>query len=438
MTESVFIALLILILIVNISLFFSLKALKKINGKLMDDSILFKRESDKIEKVLKEDLSAHRKESSNNARSLREEVTKYIQEYNKTILNSFDGLAVGQFEQLKSFEQKIETMSKENLKSQETLRDKVEFQLTSIQDKNEKQLDKMRSTVEEKLQTTLEKRLSSSFKQVDEQLKEVHQGLGEMKELATGVGDLKKVLTNVKTRGTWGEFQLGNILEEVLTPDQYRKNFSLKKSNSTSVTVEYAVKLPGQGLDKKEAVYLPIDSKFPQEDYQKLVDAQEKSDSVLVAAATTKLTSTVKQEARKIRDKYISPPETTDFAIMFFPTESLFAEILKRAGLAELLQREYRVIITGPTNFAALLNSLSVGFRTLAIQKRSSDVWKLLGTIKKQFSDFSSLLDRVQNKLDKASEDMKKASDKSKVIEKGLIRVEELPDSESSKLLASQ
>ena len=368
----------------------------------------------RIENALRSEFSSNRKESTENARSLREE-----------ILSSFQTLSRGQSTQLKSFEEKIEKMSR-----------RVEEKLKNIQEDNQKQLDKMRDTVEEKLQATLEKRLSLSFKQVSERLGQVHEGLGEMKNLAAGVGDLKKVLTNVKARGTWGEVQLGNILEEILSPEQYEKNVSIKRNSLEAV--EYAVKLPGQGLEKGENLYLPIDSKFPQEDYQRLLKAQEESDAPSAATASANLEAAIKREARTIRDKYIVPPKTTDFAIMFLPTEGLYAEVLRRPGLAELLQRDYRIIVTGPTNFAGLLNSLSVGFRTLAIQKRSSEVWKLLGAIKTQFGSFSNLLDNVQKKLEGASKEMEKASQKSRTIEKRLTKVEELPQSESTALLSGE
>ena len=383
-----------------------------------------------IENLLKSEFLSNREEYSKSARSLREEITHNINNFNKTITDSFTNLSTSQGVRFEDFQKNLEKLSERGLEAQVSLRDIVEKKLEKIQDDNEKQLEKMRSTVEEKLQGTLEKRLSESFQQVENNLRQVHKGLGEMKNLAQGVGDLKKVLTNVKSRGMWGEFQLGNILEEVLSPEQYEKNVAVKRNSMERV--EYAVKLPGQGLKKGECVYLPIDSKFPQEDYQRLLEAQEQSDHSAVEAASSSLESSMKREARTIKVKYISPPQTTDFAVMFLPTEGLYAEILRRPGLAESIQRDHRIIVTGPTNFAALLNSLSVGFRTLAIQKRSSEVWKLLGAVKTHFGTFSTLLDGVQKKLDEASNKMEKVSKKSKTIERSLGKVEELPTSQSN------
>lgn len=379
----------------------------------------------RLEESIKGEFSTGRRENSETARGLREEVSKNIRDHNNSIASSFDRLTKAQRENFDSFENRIAKMSQANLESQEILRKAVDSSLKNIQEDNKEQLEKVRITVDEKLQGTLEKRLTYSFEQVSERLKQVHEGLGEMKTLAHGVGDLKRVLTNVKTRGTWGEFQLGNILEEVLAPEQYQKNVTVKRNSRESV--EYAIKLPGQG--NNELVYLPIDSKFPQEDYQKLVASQESAEPEMAKAAASNLEKAIKREARSIRDKYISPPNTTDFAIMFLPSEGLYAEVLRMPGLADLLQREYRVTIAGPTTLAALLNSLSVGFRTLAIQKRSSDVWKLLGTVKKQFSNFSGLLEKVQKKLDDASSEMEKASKTSKTIEKRLSDVEVIPPS---------
>ena len=357
-------------------------------------TICFKKERDRIENLLKSEIMSNREEHSKSARSSREEITYNINNFNKTIAGNFASLSTAQGARFEDFQKNLEKLSAKGLEAQESLRDIVEKKLEKIQNNNEKQLEKMRSTVEEKLQGTLEKRLSESFQQVENNLRQVHKGLGEMKSLAQGVGDLKKVLTNVKSRGTWGEFQLGNILEEILSPEQYEKNVAIKKNSRERV--EYAVKLPGQGLSKGECVYLPIDSKFPQADYQRLMEAQEQSNQCAVETASSSLETSIKKEARTISDKYISPPNTTDFAIMFLPTEGLYAEILRRPGLSESIQRDHRIIITGPTNFAALLNSLSVGFRTLAIQKRSSEVWKLLSAVKTNFGTFSTLLDGVQ------------------------------------------
>ena len=383
-----------------------------------------------VEEKLLGIIEAKLAEHSKNSRALREEIVSNINSFNKAIADNFEKLSASQGERFGDFQKNLEKLTKKGLEAQVSLKDMVEKRLENIQTDNEKQLEKMRSTVEEKLQGTLEKRLSESFKQVENNLRQVHKGLGEMQNLAQGVGDLKKVLTNVKSRGTWGEFQLGNILEEVLSPEQYSKNVAVKRNSMERV--EYAVKLPGQGLKKDDCVYLPIDSKFPQEDYQRLLEAQEQSNLDAMELASSRLESSIKKEARTIKEKYISPPKTTDFAVMFLPTEGLYAEVLRRPGLAESMQRDHRVIITGPTNFAALLNSLSVGFRTLAIQKRSSEVWKLLGAVKNHFGTFSTLLDGVQKKLNEASNKMERVSKKSKTIERSLTKVEELPASQSN------
>jgi DNA recombination protein RmuC len=302
-----------------------------------------------------------------------------------------------------------------------------------MQEDNSRKLEQMRSVVDEQLQSTLEKRLGESFKQVSERLEQVYKGLGEMRNLATGVGDLKKVLTNVKTRGTWGEIRLSHILEQILTPDQYEVNVATKKAGSERV--EFAIKLPGQGSNKEKIVWLPIDSKFPQEDYQRLLDAQESADKVQAEKSVKNLETRIKAEAKAIREKYIDPPNTTDFGIMFLPVEGLYAEVLRRPGLCDSLQRDYRIVVTGPTTLAALLNSLQMGFRTLAIEKRSSEVWELLGAVKTQFSKFGEVLAKTKKKLQEASNTIDKAEVRTRVISRKLSKVQELPLTDSAKLI---
>jgi DNA recombination protein RmuC len=283
----------------------------------------------------------------------------------------------------------------------------------------------MRATVDEKLQTTLEKRLGESFKQVSERLEQVYKGLGEMRNLATGVGDLKKVLTNVKTRGTWGEIRLSHILEQILTPDQYGVNVATKKNSNERV--EFAIKLPGQDTDEQKVVWMPIDSKFPQEDYQRLLDAQEAADKELSEKSIKNLEMRIKTEAKFIKEKYIDPPHTTDFGIMFLPIEGLYAEVLRRPGLCDTLQREFRIVVTGPTTLAALLNSLQMGFRTLAIEKRSSEVWELLGVVKTEFGKFGDVLAKTKKKLKEASNTIGQAEVRTRAIERKLRDVEQVP-----------
>ena len=334
-----------------------------------------------------------------------------------------------QKDQLDSFSKQLVAMAKLNEEKLEAMRQTIENQLRAIQEDNTKKLEQMRATVDEKLQSTLEKRLGESFKQVSERLEQVYRGLGEMRSLAVGVGDLKKVLTNVKTRGTWGEIRLSHILEQILTPDQYDVNVATKKNSNDRV--EFAIKLPGQDSDKQTVVWLPIDSKFPQEDYQRLLDAQEAADKEQSEKSIKSLEGRIKAEAKYIKEKYIDPPYTTDFGIMFLPVEGLYAEVLRQPGLCDILQREYRIVVTGPTTLAALLNSLQMGFRTLAIEKRSSEVWELLGVVKTEFGKFGDVLAKTKKKLKEASNTIGQAEVRTRAIERKLRKVEEVPLTDS-------
>ncbi|MBW2429174.1 MAG: DNA recombination protein RmuC, partial [Deltaproteobacteria bacterium] len=315
----------------------------------------------------------------------------------------------------------------------EAMRQTMATQLRTLQEDNTRKLEQMRATVDEKLQTTLEKRLGQSFKQVSERLEQVYKGLGEMRALASGVGDLKKVLTNVKTRGTWGEIRLSHILEQILTPDQYDLSVATKKNSNDRV--EFAIKLPGQGAEKDKVVWMPIDSKFPQEDYQRLLDAQDAADKELADKSSRNLEIRVKAEAKYIKDKYLDPPHTTDFGIMFLPVEGLYAEVLRRPGLCDNLQREHRIVVTGPTTLAALLNSLQMGFRTLAIEKRSSEVWELLGVVKTEFGKFGDVLAKTKKKLQEASQTIDKAEVRTRAIERKLRKVQEIPQADTVELI---
>ncbi len=308
----------------------------------------------------------------------------------------------------------------------------VRSELDKIRETVEGRLEQMRATVDDKLHKTLEQRLGESFRQVSERLELVHKGLGEMQTLASGVGDLRKVLTNVKTRGMWGEIQLGNLLEQILSPEQYAKNVATKPGSNDRV--EFAVKLPGREKED-EPVWLPLDAKFPQEDYQRLVDAAEQANAELVDEAGKMLEARIKKEAKTIKEKYLAPPHTTDFAILFLPTEGLYAEVTRRVGLLETLQREYRITVMGPTTVAAFLNSLQMGFRTLAIERRSSEVWSLLGAVKTEFSRFGEILEKTQKKLQEASNTIDVASRQSRAIERKLKDVQQLPPSDSAALL---
>ncbi|MDD5285334.1 MAG: DNA recombination protein RmuC [Desulfuromonadaceae bacterium] len=379
-----------------------------------------------------EQLDAVRAESATGAKQLREEVVTTLNSISETMSKTMGELANLQKVQLESMSTAIGKLSESNEKKLEELRVTVEAKLQSMQSDNAKQLEQMRQTVDEKLQGTLEKRLGESFKQVSERLELVHKGLGEMQSLATGVGDLKKVLTNVKTRGTWGEVQLGALLEQVLNPDQFASNVATKGGGER---VEFAVKLPGQGSDRDETVWLPIDAKFPVEDYQRLVEAQERGDIEGVEAAGKQLENRVKACASDISGKYLNPPDTTDFAILFLPIEGLFAEVIRRTGLTETIQRECRVVIAGPTTLWSILNSLQMGFRTLAIQKRSSEVWNLLAAVKTEWTKYGDILDVVQKKLHQASDTIEKAKLRSRAVGRKLKDVQELPAGEVTALL---
>jgi DNA recombination protein RmuC len=298
---------------------------------------------------------------------------------------------------------------------------------------NQRNLDEIRKTVSEKLEGTLERRLGTSFKLVSDRLEQVFKGLGEMQTLANGVGDLKKVMSNIKTRGIWGEVQLGALLDQLLIPEQFERNAQVKKESSCRV--EYALKLPGAQTESLPWIWLPIDAKFPIETYQRLVDAQERSDQSGCDSESKLLETFIKSSARDIYEKYISPPETTDFAIMYLPTEGLFAEVVRKPGLIEHLQREYRVIIAGPTTLAALLNSLQMGFRTLAIQKRSSEVWQILGAVKSEFIQFEDILKKVEKKLQEAGNVIETAGRRSRAIQRSLKSVEASPSEISEKII---
>ena len=314
----------------------------------------------------------------------------------------------------------------------------LEQRLKDIETNNAAKLDEMRRVVDEKLHATLEQRLGESFKLVSDRLEQVHRGLGEMQTLAAGVGDLKKVLTNVKTRGTWGEVQLEALLEQMLTPDQYAKNVATVPKSAERV--EFAIRLPGREAGVRDAppVWLPIDAKFPREDYERLIDAQERADAVAVEDAARALEARVRLEARTIAEKYVAPPYTTDFALLFLPTEGLYAEILRRPGLTDLLQRDYRVTVAGPTTLTALLNSLQMGFRTLAIEQRSSEVWQVLGAVKTEFGKFGDVLARTKSQLETVTRSIEAAEQRTRVMNRKLKQVEALPGDAAAGLLGAE
>jgi len=353
------------------------------DGTLLEKIELLERAQEREERVLREEMARGREEGANAAKAQREELTKSL----------------------------------------ESVRSIVDLRLKQLQEDNSKQIDKMRATVDEKLQGTLEKRLGESFKLVSDRLEQVHIGLGAMQQLASDVGGLQKVLTNVRARGGWGEVQLGALLEQVLTPEQFARN--VKTRDESNENVEFAIKLPGE--ENGTPVWLPIDAKFPTEDYHRLLGAQEKGDLVAIDEAMKSLETQLKKCAKDICQKYINPPKTTDFALMFLPTEGLYAEAIRRVGLAEQVQRDCRVVFAGPTTLVALLNSLQMGFRTLAIQKRSSEVWNLLAGVKTEFGKFGETLSAVKEKIDQASRKMEDVDVRSRAITRKLRDVEELP-----------
>ncbi len=352
-------------------------------------TILTKKNDEKtidLEKLIKDEISRSRMENSSGQKEIREELSN-------TLNNNFQNIT-----------------------------QVVEGRLGLLQKDNSDKLEKMRETVDEKLHATLERRFGESFKLVSDRLELVHKGLGEMQSIATGVGDLKKILSNVKTRGTWGEVQLGNLIEEIFTPDQYEKNVRTKKGSADNV--EYAIKLPGN--DDIKNIWLPIDAKFPLEDYQRLVEARDLGNED-VAVMYKNLENRIKSEAKDIKTKYIDVPYTTDFGILFLPIESLYAEILRIPGLFEFIRREYKVIVTGPTTTQAILNSLQMGFKTLSIQKRSSEVWEILGVVKKEFGNFGLLLEKTHKKIQEAGNTIETALSKNRNIEKKLNKVTDSP-----------
>ncbi|QJW48489.1 DNA recombination protein RmuC [bacterium BFN5] len=389
---------------------------------------------ERIEKLLQDELAKSRLETGLNAKGLREEVFNALNRLNESVLRRMSENTTTQMQQLESFAKQLSHLTQSNEQRMDKLRDVVEGRLKAIQQDNTTKLEEMRNTVDEKLNVTLEKRLGESFRLVSERLELVHKGLGEMQTLALGVGDLKRVLTNVKTRGIWGEMQLGSLLEQILTIEQYAQNIATKPGSSERV--EFAIKLPGRAKDG-DVVWLPIDAKFPQEDYQRLLDAQEQGDFSLAEEAAKSLETRMKNEAKNIASKYISVPATTDFAILFLPTEGLYAEVLRRPGLCDVLMREYKVIVTGPTTLAALLNSLQMGFRTLVIEKRSSEVWNILGAVKSEFGKFGDLLDKTHKKLQEASNSIDTAARKTRTITRKLKDVEELPQEEALSILGT-
>ena len=364
--------------------------------------------------------------------TLRDELRHHRTESSESVHRLSDSLVHAQTSLAQAQAQQIDTLRAGLERQVQALKITVDDRLRAMQDDNATKLDQMRQTVDEKLQSTLESRLGESFRQVSERLEQVYKGLGEMQVLATGVGDLRRVLSNVKTRGTWGEVQLATLLEQVLAPDQYACNVAT--SDTGSERVEFAIRLPGRN-SHDGPMWLPIDSKFPLEDYQSLLDASDRADALAIDEAGRRLVTRVKNSAREISSKYLNPPHTTDFAIMFLPNEGLYAEVLRRPGLADSLQRDHRIVIAGPTTLWGILTSFQMGFRTLAIERRSTEVWALLGAVKTEFAKFGTVLDGIQKNLHRAATKIDEARRGTRTIQRKLSDVQELPASDSTALL---
>jgi DNA recombination protein RmuC len=386
-----------------------------------------------VGKEVRDELRAGREEARAAGKELREEVSASLKSTADMLSKTLEAVGKAQQTDLEGMRRQLKELTESNQGALDRIATTLDARVKALQEGNEKKLDEMRVTVDEKLHDTLERRLGESFKLVSDRLEAVHKGLGEMQNLATGVGDLKRVLTNVKTRGTWGEVQVGAILEQILAPGQYEKNVRVK--GGSSETVEYAVRLPGPKSDPDACVWLPIDAKFPKEDYLRVQEAAERGDPEAVQRATDALARTVRMAAKDVHDKYVSPPNTTDFGIMFLATEGLYAEVVRQPTLVDELLQRYRVVVAGPTNLAAILTSLRMGFQTLAIEQRAAEVWKVLGAVKTEFAKFGGVLDKVGRQLKTASRTIEETGVRTRAMERRLRSVEQLPADEARRVL---
>ena len=386
----------------------------------------------RIETAVKQEMVTNRQETGDNTQRIRAELAASLKNFGELINQTMASATTVQKDNFFALLSKQSEQNNATTARLDQMRETLEKKMAEMQTGNERKLDEMRATVDEKLQKTLEIRLGESFKLVSDRLEAVHKWLGDMQQLATGVGDLKRVLSNVKTRGVLGEYQLESILDQILTIEQYGRN--VKTKEGSNALVEFAIKLPGRG-DKDKSVWLPIDSKFPKEDFEALLDAYDKVLPDLIEECRKSFIKGIRKCALDISSKYIDPPNTTDFAILFLPFESLYAEVLRTPGLFESIQREYKIIITGPTTLSALLNSLQMGFRTLAIERRSGEVWQLLGAVKTEFGNFGGILEKTQKKLQEASNVIEQAGVRSRAIEKKLRAVQELPKEDAVALI---
>jgi DNA recombination protein RmuC len=397
-------------------------------------------QSERLERELRTEISQSgvqgRQEAMHNLTLFQQSLLQQSAEATRTQNQQIDALAqqlaLLQKSLTDSLAQQVNALSESNARRLTEMRGTMETQLAQLQQSNAAKLDEMRQTVDEKLQATLQARLGESFKQVADRLEQVHKGLGEMHTLAQGVGDLKHLLTNVKTRGMFGEAQLASLLEQVLTPEQYAVQVATRPGDKNRV--DFAIRLPGRS-DSGQPVWLPIDAKFPNEDYERLLEAQSRADPVQAELCAKALETRIKLEAKSIAEKYLEPPHTTDFAVMFLPTEGLYAEVLRRPGLMETLQRDHRVTLAGPTNLMAMLNALQMGFRTLALEKRSSEVWQVLGAVKTEFGKFGDVLDKVRNQTQTVLNTLDQAQTRSNVMNRALRQVDALPEAQAQALL---
>ncbi len=439
MTESGFYAVLALVMVDVLLLLWLLFRTQPDNGKT-ELLALVREGNDKIEREVRREIvdngRANRQELSTSFATFQQTLTQQSAEairIQNTQIDAFgQQLALLQKTLSDTLVMQLQSVSESNARRMGEVRETLEKQLAQLQVTNSAKLDEMRKTVDEKLQTTLETRLGESFKQVADRLEQVHKGLGEMQTLAQGVGDLKHLLTNVKTRGIFGEAQLSALLEQVFTVDQYAAQVATQPGSKN--TVDFAIRLPGRS-DSGAPLWLPIDAKFPNEDYERLLDAQARADVQAAEAAGKALEIRIRLEARSISEKYIAPPHTTDFAILFLPTEGLYAEVLRRPGLMESLSRDHRITLAGPTTLLAMLNSLQMGFRTLALEKRSSEVWQVLGAVKTEFGKFGDVLAKIKSNAETMLNTVSSAEQRSRVMGKALRNVEALPEPDSARLL---
>lgn len=428
----------LVIVLIAINLVLTFLMLSKSRGengiKGIENAIVrFDTTLDKSEKSIKDEFQRNRLESQESNKINREELSKSLEQFGSQFNANIKELNELLKEKFTDFSKQQADQNKQNTENVKELRSSVEKQLVDIREDNTKQLDEMRKTVDEKLQKTLNERLSQSFETVGKQLQAVQEGLGEMKNLASDVGGLKKVLSNVKMRGGIGEIQLSMLLEQILAPDQYEANVKTKKSSSE--LVEFAIKLPGRE-DNGSTVYLPIDAKFPKDIYEQLQDAYEEGDLQTIQIAQKNLETTIKKMAKDISEKYLDPPNTTDFGIMFLPFEGIYAEVVRKAALLEDLQKNYKIIVTGPTTLAAILNSLQMGFKTLAIQKRSSEVWNVLGAVKKEFENFGGMMEKAQKNIQTGLNQLDDVMGKrTRAIQRSLKSVESLSEDSSKQIL---